>query len=128
MSDGCPRIAFGAWRFRFLVACALAAGAGVASAQPAQSRQEELNALRAQKATELHPYVPGKIEKGLIFLQTGGYIERLFTPRDGFFPRLSGITPGGGAAGGPGYRRGNLFRGRANLLISAAGSIKQVPG
>ena len=111
------------------MACALVAAAtSVAAAQEAQSRQEELRALRAEKATELHPYVPGKIEKGLIFLQTGGYIERLLTPRDGFFPRLSGITPGGGAAGGPGYRRGSLFGGRANLLVSAAGSIKQVPG
>jgi hypothetical protein len=69
--------------------------------------------------------VPSKIEAGLIFLETGGYIQRLLAPPSGFFPYIGGITPGGGPAVGSGYRSNQLFDGNVTLLTYAAGSLKR---
>lgn len=124
-----------AWRLVRIPALALAAVLAAAvplraaqaepTTAPAQSRQEEIRRLRADKAADLHPYVPSKIEAGLNFLETGGYIQRLFNPASGFFPFIGGITPGGGAAAGPGYRNLGLFNSRATLVTYAAVSLKE---
>jgi hypothetical protein len=108
-----------------LVGLAPAAAAQSDSQPPAQSRQEELRRLRARKATELAPYQPPKIEQGLIFLEEGGYIDRLLNPPSGFFPFIGGITPGAGASAGPGYRNRGLFNGRAAFIAIAAGSWRR---
>jgi hypothetical protein len=126
-----PSHRFSSWKAALVLAGALGSAAPVLADQapvveapPPQSRQEEIRRLRAAKAAELRGYLPGKIERGLVFLETGGFIQRLFTPPSGFFPYIGGITPGGGAAGGPGYRHFGLFNGRATLVAYAAGSIK----
>jgi hypothetical protein len=101
------------------------AGQAAVPQAAAASRQEEIRQLRAEKARQLHPYVPPKIEKGLVYLEEGGYIDRLFNPPSGFFPFIGGITPGGGAAAGLGYRNRELFNGRAVLIAIAAGSWRR---
>ena len=70
--------------------------AAQASAQ--DSREEQLAAERAQKATTLHPYVPDPLERKIEFLD-----RALFTPRK-VYTFMGSAFEGGGFAAGPGYR------------------------
>jgi Omp85 superfamily domain len=99
-------------------------GVGRASAQEAEvaSREELLAKLREEKAQQLQPYKPKGIERALLYLEQHRLLERL-TIADGWFPRIGGLTTGGGFAGGAGYRK-HLFGDRLFLYSSAAISTK----
>jgi hypothetical protein len=98
--------------------------AGPAAAQEAEvdTREELLAKLREEKAQQLQPYKPTGIERALLYLEQHRLIERL-TIADGWFPRIGGLTTGGGFAGGAGYRK-HLFEDRLFLYGSAAISTK----
>jgi len=87
---------------QFVVACTLLCLP--AQAQEADSRAELLAKMREQKAQNLQPYKPKGIEKGLLYIEERRIIERL-TTIDGWYPRIGGMTTGGGFAGGAGYRK-----------------------
>jgi AAA family ATP:ADP antiporter len=70
--------------------------AGTASAQ--ETREEQLAAQRAQKATELHPYVPDRLEEKIELLD-----RMLFTPR-AVYTAMGSPFEASGFAFGPGYR------------------------
>lgn len=109
---------------RLIVAFACAILAGPASAQEpeAASREELLAKIREQKAQALQPYKPKGIEKALLYIEEHRIMERL-TIADGWYPRIGGLTTGGGFAGGAGYRR-HLFHDRFLFNTSAAVSTK----
>jgi hypothetical protein len=70
----------------------------------AETRAELLAKLREQKAKALQPYEPKGIEKALLYIEDNRILERL-TIADGWYPRIGGLTTGGGFAGGAGYRK-----------------------
>ena len=112
-------------RFGTLAACAavlLALPVHAQDAPDADTRAELLATIRAQKAETLSAYEPTAIEKALLYIEEHRIIERLSTA-DGWYPRIGGLTTGGGFAGGAGYRR-HLFEDNLLVDLSAAMSTK----
>jgi len=60
------------------------------------SRAEEIDQKKAEKAKALKHYVPGKVET---------FVERLSRPRNGVFPVVGSAYSGGGFALGVGYQK-----------------------
>jgi hypothetical protein len=87
-----------------------------------ETRAELLAKLREQKAQALAPYEPTAVEKGLLYVEENRIVERL-TIADGWYPRIGGLTTGGGFAGGAGYRK-HLFDDELFLNVSGAISTK----
>jgi outer membrane protein assembly factor BamA len=101
-----------------VVMCCAPAGPALAQETRAASVEKEV----ADKAQRLEPYVPGKLERTLIYLEGNNILRRLTGSGDGWYPRLGGLTTGSGFAAGPGIRK---HFGRDGLAqISAAGSLK----
>ena len=69
-----------------------------ATASAQSTREEQLAAERAQKATRLHPYVPDPLERKIELVN-----RALFTPRT-VYTFMGSPFEGGGFAFGPGYR------------------------
>jgi AAA family ATP:ADP antiporter len=69
-----------------------------ANAAAQDTREEQLAAERAQKATELHPYVPDSLERKINLID-----RALFTPRT-VYTYMGSSFEGSGFAFGPGYR------------------------
>ena len=79
----------------------------VLAARPAaaqDSRRETLEAQRAERATQLASYEPGRIEKVLNYVERQRLIERFFGG-DGLYPILGSLHRSGGFAFGGGYRQ-----------------------
>ncbi len=112
-------------RFGTLAVCAavlLALPVHAQDGPDADTRAELLETIRAQKAESLSPYEPTAIEKALLYIEEHRIIERLSTA-DGWYPRIGGLTTGGGFAGGAGYRK-HLFGDELFVDLSAAMSTK----
>jgi outer membrane protein assembly factor BamA len=88
-------------------------------AQEPETRAGELQRQREEKATRLEPPEPSAAESWLLRLEKGRLFERLLNPAEGLYPKLGNITAGSGFAGGPGYRRTNLFGGLADFSTFA---------
>jgi len=90
------------WPRRHLAAAAASLAALVvfapATASAQDSRAEQLAAERAQKASELHPYVADSLERKIELLD-----RTLFTPRK-VYTFMGSTFEGSGFAAGPGYR------------------------
>lgn len=86
------------------------------------TRAELLERMREEKAKNLQPAKPKGIERALLYIEEHRIIERL-TIADGWYPRIGGLTTGGGFAGGAGYRK-HLFNDQLLLNGSAAISTK----
>ena len=65
-----------------------------------ETREAQIAAEQAEKATHLHPYEPSKAEVMFVRVTTG-FIE---TP-SGFYPSFGSVYGGGGFTLGAGYRR-----------------------
>ena len=100
----------------------LFATAAQAQDPDAATRAELLAKMREQKAKALQPYEPKGIEKALLYIEDKRIIERL-TIADGWYPRIGGLTTGGGFAGGVGYRK-HLFDDELFVNTSVAISTK----
>jgi len=85
----------------------------VSAADAEQSRAEELARLKAEKAKNLHAYVPNKAER---------IIEKVTGPRKGLYPYFGSAFSGGGLALGPGYLW--LFGDTSSLDLIGAWSIE----
>jgi hypothetical protein len=79
-------------------------GPAAAQGPEAASRAELLAKMREQKAENLQPHKPKGMEKALLYIEEHRLIER-FTIADGWYPRIGGLTTGGGFAAGAGYRK-----------------------
>ncbi|MGE0703668.1 MAG: BamA/TamA family outer membrane protein [Vicinamibacterales bacterium] len=111
----------------FIVLAALLAGLpAFASAQEPEepaTRAEQLRRGREEKAEVLEPPQQGGLEKALLLVENDRILERLLNPAEGFYPRLGTVTPGGGFAAGPAFKRPGLFGGRGTLGVSGMVSI-----
>jgi hypothetical protein len=89
--------------------CAILILAVLASplAAAAQTRAEIAQQARAEKSKSLHPYKPGKVERGLFLVEDRHLVERIFNPPNGLFLRVGGLPQGSGLPLGPGYRLSN---------------------
>jgi outer membrane protein assembly factor BamA len=101
--------------------CAAIAWTTPAAAQ--ETRREALEQLRAERATRLEPYKPGKIESALLRAERTQLLDRWASGYDGWYPRIGSVSRGGGFSGGAGYRM-HVWGRRARLDGSAAISYK----
>jgi len=85
-------------RLRLLVALLILASAGRAAAQ--ESRAAAIAAQQDEKAKDLHPYEPPRVEQFVTNL-TAGFLA----PKSGFFPYFDSVYSGGGFTLGAGYRK-----------------------
>ena len=94
-----------------------------ASAQ--QSRTEVLERQRAEKATQLKPYEPKKLEKFVMNAEEGK-LRRLIAPHNGFFVEYGySYKPVGSGLGFGGGFRHDLFDRRARVELEAGASFKR---
>ena len=110
-------------RIALIVIQLLAAAAAVSAQEPA-TRAEELAQQREEKSKQLAPPEAGRLERALLTLENGRLFERILSPAEGFYPKIGNITPGGGIALGPAYRK-PLFGDRAAFSALAVGSSKR---
>ena len=97
---------------------------GAAGPEPA-TRAEALRRLREAKAGDLEAPEPGRLERALLDLESGRFMERLLNPPQGLYPRVGNITAGSGIAFGPGYRQPGLFGGHADVQATSAASFAE---
>lgn len=102
-----------------LIACVVVSVPGAAQEQQPDTRAELLAKIREQKAQNLQPARPKGVERALLYIEEHRIIQRL-TIADGWYPRIGGLTTGGGFAGGAGYRKHVLGD---HLLLNASGAI-----
>ena len=95
-----------------------------APAMAQETRRELLEQRRTERAQELKPYEPGKLEAAVMWVERGQLIERWTSGYDGWYPRVGSITRGGGFAVGAGYRQhlGLQVRTEASAAISLRNS------
>jgi hypothetical protein len=87
-----------------------------------QTRTEQIQQQRAEKAARLAPYRPGKIEALLFEVEDRYWVQRVFNPPRGIFARFGGFPEGGGLAGGPAYRYSNHTM---SLTTTSAVSVRR---
>jgi hypothetical protein len=90
-----------------------------------QSRAEALRRERDEKATQLTPPEPSRLERALLDLEAGRFFERILNPAEGLYPKIGTITAGSGLAVGPGYRASRRLGGAVDFSTFAMGSIKK---
>ena len=95
-----------------------------AAAQEPESRAEELQRKREQKALRLEPYKPANTERLLLWLENRRSWERLLNPAEGFYPKIGTITPGGGIGLGAGFRKPGLVNEGSAFSATAMASFK----
>jgi hypothetical protein len=111
-------------RLVLVVAQLLVVSAAFAQAQEPATRAEVLAREREEKSKQLAPPQPGRLERGLLMLENGRLFERILNPPEGFYPKIGNITPGGGFALGPAYRKPVLGE-RAAFSALAMASFKR---
>ncbi|RPJ77052.1 MAG: hypothetical protein EHM24_00895, partial [Acidobacteria bacterium] len=103
----------------------LSLAASPAVGQDGETREDELRARRAEKAKQLENERQGTVERVLVGLEQNRLLERLFSPPEGFYPRIGTVTAGSGFSLGVGYRQPRLFGERAVFSASALGSFQK---
>ena len=83
----------------------------------AETRQEHIAAQQAEKAAQLHPYQPTRLEARL------ERIDGMLFSKRSFYPFVGGAMEGGGLAVGPGYR--NRFKETGSIDSHAAWSWRR---
>ncbi len=105
-------------------ACGLALLSFLVSARAQDTRTEQIERQRQQKASHLEPDAPNAVER-LVHLALGGRgLGFLSDKIPGFSIRLGGLVSGSGFALGPQYRRTTLADGNIFFRTSASFSIK----
>jgi Omp85 superfamily domain len=89
-----------------------------------ETREATLEQQRAEKAQTLHPYRPGKLEKGMLWFEDVDPIRKL-APHDGFYLQYGfRWKPVGGGVGVGGGWRHDLFNRNARLVLGAGISTR----
>src|SRR5574339_437826 len=110
-------------RMRYVVVCVamlLLAAPLIAAAQDTSTRAGQAEQQRADKAEDLKPATPGKIERALLFVEDRYLAQRLVNPPRGLFSRWGGMPEGQGFTVGPAFRISNYD---ASFTTTAAISI-----
>jgi hypothetical protein len=105
----------------FFIVMLFVASPSVARAQDAGTRAGRAEQERADKAKDLKPYSPGKVERALLLVEQRYLAERLVNPPRGLFTRLGGMPEGQGFTIGPAYRISNYD---ASFTTTAAVSLR----
>jgi outer membrane protein assembly factor BamA len=103
----------------------LLCGPFAARAQEPMTRAELLDREREEKAAELTPSEPGRLERVLLALENRRFFERVLNPAEGIFPKLGNVTAGSGFSFGPGYRHIGLFGEQADFTTFAMASLQR---
>ena len=105
----------------FLLALAASSTAVIAQ----DTRIAALEQQRAEKAKQVQPYRPGRIEKLLLYIERVDPLAKL-SPHDGFFVRYgyTGKPLGAGVGLSAGYRH-DLFDRTARMLVEAGASMRK---
>jgi outer membrane protein assembly factor BamA len=91
-------------RFTWLVLLAIAAGSAVVTECAGQeTRTQQLEQQRAEKAAHVHYDEPQKLEKKLFFLQDNKILDRVTVGFHGLNVRFGGLVQGSGFGLGPEY-------------------------
>jgi len=105
----------------FFIVMLFVASPWVARAQDAGTRAGQAEQERADKAKDLKPYTPGKVERALLLVEQRYIAERLVNPPRGLFTRFGGMPEGQGFTIGPAYRISNYD---ASFTTTAAVSLR----
>ncbi len=103
----------------FVVALATASPA---LAQDSTTRAGLAEQERAEKAKQLEPYAPGRLERTLLAIEDRYLAERFFNPPRGVFIRTGGMPEGQGLSVGPAYRYSNYD---ASFTVTSAFSVRR---
>lgn len=109
---------------RWFCACAVVVCLGGATPAVAQeTRAEQLERQRAERAAALEPYAPAKLERSILYIEDKRLFERFGSDVNGLYPRVGSFTSGGGIGfgGGARYRTGG---GQLAFDLSGAASLK----
>ena len=102
--------------------------ASALNGEPA-SRIAEILAERDEKARQLRPETPTKMERRLDWLRDSGALDRFGDIGGGWRVKVGGLVTGSGFAAGPEYSRQGLFDGmldfRTSAQLSTGGYQKQ---
>ncbi len=109
--------------WRLAAAILLASTSLVLPAGAQETRAEILERERAEKAKQVKPYEPGKIERGLVYFERSNPLTKL-APRNGFYLRYgyTGKPVGSGIAIGGGWRHDVLDH-NARIVFEAGHSL-----
>jgi hypothetical protein len=94
-------------------------------AQEPETRAETLARERREKAQDLEPPRPGRLERALLALENDRVFERILNPAEGLYPKIGNITPGSGFAMGPGFRLPAVIGDEVHFSTFAVGSIQK---
>lgn len=89
------------------------------------SRTALIEAARAEKAANLTPEKPPRLETRIEAIENSVPYRLLTGESGGFSVGLGNIVPGAGLAAGPQYTRRGLWKGRLDLRIHTRASINQ---
>ena len=92
-------------------------------AQDSETRADVFRREREAKSSHLTQPKSSGLERTLLDLENGRWMERFLNPPEGLYPRLGNVTAGSGISVGPGFRRPNLMGGHADFQASAAASF-----
>ena len=92
------------------------------AAAQVNSRTEEIQRARREKAEQAQPEELSKAEKRLNYIVDSHIIERLATGFHGLTLRMGGLPTGQGFALGPQYLRQDLADGNLTFRTSVAGT------
>lgn len=106
------------------VACAVLIAMPAASAAAQETRAETLARQRAEKAAQLQPYEPNRLEEGLLWYERTDPLAKI-APYNGFYVQYgyTGKPVGSGIAIGGGWRRDLLDR-NARVVFEAGQSMR----
>jgi hypothetical protein len=105
----------------FLIFLAGALPATVQAQDPG-TRAGQAEQQRREKATQVEPYAPGRLERTLLAIEEGYLAQRWFNPPRGPFLRIGGMPEGQGFSGGPAFRYSTHD---ASLTVTSAVSIRR---
>jgi hypothetical protein len=90
-----------------------------------ESRAAAIEQMRADKAANLHPYEPGRLERTLLYIEREDPLRKI-APRNGFFVEYgyAGKPIGSGIGAGIGYRS-DLFDRRARLVLETGATWRR---
>lgn len=97
---------------------------GASAAHAQDTRAEQLERQRAERAAAVEPYKPAKIERSILFVEEKRLIERFGKDVNGIYPRLGSFTSGGGIGFGAGARYHTPNR-HLTFDLSGAASLKK---
>lgn len=89
------------------------------------SRAEEIEAARREKATRLRPDETSKVEQTLVTIHDKKILERITEGIAGFRMKIGGLATGSGFAAGPEYLRRDLAGGNVIFRGSSRASAKR---